>query len=62
MRMRLKASRGQQFKINGEYVIFLEKINETAKILVNERVTTVPIEDLELPIIDTRDYEKLPST
>lgn len=60
--MRLKPLRGQKYETNKlETVIFLEKTFEgNAKILtLDDEQRIIHIEDLMLPIIDTKDYEKI---
>lgn len=57
MRMRLKPLRGQTY----EKMIFMKMIGiKTAQVLSENHLINVHIDILNLPIIDTKDYEKIP--
>lgn len=64
--MRRKGSRGEPLKWLQTEVIFLETMMDRnlAKILIlkTQTVTVVPKTDLSLPVIDTKDYEKIESS
>lgn len=65
MLMRQKPIRGKKYETNKlETVIFLERTAEgNAKVItLNDALRVMNIEDLMLPIIDTRDYEKIQDT
>ena len=62
MRMRLRPLRGQTYETrDGNKVIFLEKQKDGMARIVGESSFTsvIKMDDLVLPIIDTKDYEKI---
>lgn len=61
MKMRMKPLRGKRYETNLlETVVFLERTEQgNAKVLVNDALRVIDIDDLMLPIIDTKDYEKI---
>lgn len=64
--MRLKPLRGQTFKmLDGRSFQFLEKLDGIyrgcSKVILEGRVTEINTDNIELPIIDTKDYEKIPN-
>lgn len=62
MRMRRKPYRGEHYRLgNGDEVTTLEAKEKMVKVLLpNGKTMAVAKDDLNLPIIDTKDYEKLP--
>ena len=63
MKMRLKPLRGKKYATQ-DYgdVTFLETVaGDACKIYSStEKILIIPLENLSLPIIDTKDYEKIP--
>lgn len=63
MKMRLKPLRGQKYKAEGHEceLVFVEKIDESdlVKVYGFGGIFLLHIDDLNLPIIDTKDYEKI---
>lgn len=63
MRMRKKGIRGQTIgRRSGDAVIFLEDMTDPSlcKVLLSgETITVIAKADLLLPVIDTKEYEKL---
>ncbi len=65
MKLRLKPLRGQTYLVDGVWsVMFLEKIDRTTyvKVIFNGSTIVVPFSDMKIPIIDTKDYEKIQDT
>lgn len=61
--MRLKPLRGQRFIVDGEEVTFIEIMsNGKARVIHNASVREISPSHLPLPIIDTKDYEKIKDT
>jgi hypothetical protein len=59
MKMRLKPLRGQTYKTEGgNEVVFICKTSDGYSVLFKD--IYVHVSDLVLPIIDTKDYEKIP--
>jgi hypothetical protein len=61
MKLRRKPLRGELLETyNGKQVTFIEKNDRgICRILIDEKEATINIDHLVIPIIDTRDYEKL---
>lgn len=62
MKMRLKPVRGQKWKWDrGNEVVVLEEVGEemVSVILSNGKTANVLKNELALPIIETKDYEKI---
>lgn len=61
MRMRLKPLRGAPYKtIADGDAIFLARISDDkCRILLNEQVMVCLISSLQLPVIETKNYEKI---
>jgi hypothetical protein len=62
MKMRLKPLRGQFYKSSRGEIQFIEKINGLhglCKVFQGLDIFQIPIGDIVLPIIDTKDYEKI---
>lgn len=63
MKMRLRPLRGETYMYAGRELLFLERIAGTNKAkMVNHmdgEMGIVEINKLDLPIIDTKDYEKI---
>ena len=61
MRMRLKAARGARVRnlVNNEMYTVLDYSSETVKALrENGKIVVIYKSELDLPVIDTGDYEK----
>ena len=69
MRMRMKARRGEKYIICDETITFLQYSGnpedpddpmDWCRIIgENGKSRAIPVDDLNLPIIDTKDYEKI---
>lgn len=61
MKMRLKPKRGEIFKWNKEKITILKIIDleSVEAILENGKTARILKNDIELPIIETQDYEKI---
>ncbi len=61
MKMRERTIRGKKYRLRtGEEVIALEAIEDSVKVLLpSEKIATCPKDDLNLTIIDTKNYEKI---
>lgn len=62
MRLRLRPLRGQFYGSERGEIQFIEKINGLpglCKVLQGLTIFQIPISDIVLPIIDTKDYEKI---
>ncbi len=58
--MRLKPLRGQTYETDGGPVQFLEITPlGQVKVIVYDAQRVIPVEHLNLPIIDTKDYENI---
>lgn len=61
MKMRLKPLRGQMCESTEGPVKFLEQVaDDHCKVLFNDALHIISMAQLDLPIIDTKDYEKIP--
>lgn len=59
--MRLKAKRGEKYQVGDEKVTFLEAVgDEHARVIgANGMSRQILMDELPLPIIETKDYEKI---
>lgn len=65
MKMRLRPLRGQFYKSAMGEIQFIKRIprlHGLCKVLHGLDMFQIPIDDIVLPIIDTRDYEKIEDT
>jgi hypothetical protein len=61
-RMRLKPLRGQTYASTVGEIVFLEKQSGAdgwCNVLIKDARYSMPINNIVLPIIDTKDYEKI---
>jgi hypothetical protein len=60
MKMRLKPLRGQTYyMLDNRPITFLRRVYGGAHVLDTGQECLVKIEHIQLPIIDTKDYEKI---
>lgn len=65
MKLRLRPLRGQTYKTHGKFasVTFIEKTyGGMAKVYHDGGIIIIHSSNLDLPIIDTKDYEKIEGT
>lgn len=63
MRLRLRPLRGQTYDSHWGSIKFIERMNlDLCKIIQNGEIRQVSIVGIRLPIIDTKDYEKIEDT
>lgn len=59
--MRERPIRGKKYRLfSGDEVVALEEMEDSVKVILpDDKLTTIAKRDIDLPVIDTRDYEKI---
>jgi len=62
MKMRLKPLRGKVYDSAWGFIQFIEPVRGSrglCRVLMKEKIEEVDVDGIRLPIIDTKDYEKI---